>query len=234
MLIEPQQEEAAIVLLGDFNPPIFSPEWLGRHGIVGEQAAFESKIDIIHPDLSQFSVGNIEFLVQRQRFQLLVRSAPFVQILDVISKAFRECLPHTPIRAFGINCSIHFSVGSEPTRNAIGRKLAPLEPWGDWGAEIAKGSGGLRGGMLNLSMFEQEIVDKFRRKITAWVQPSMLMPHDLGVFVAVNDHYEPIEPPLTADVLLEMLEGSFEPSLEKSRWIIEKVMALKDTVDVDR
>ena len=73
MLIEPEREDAAIVLIGDFNPPIFSPEWLGRNEIVGEQATFESKIDIIHPDLSQFTAGNIEFTVQRQRFQILVR-----------------------------------------------------------------------------------------------------------------------------------------------------------------
>lgn len=146
MLIEPELEDVSIILLGDFNPPIFSPEWLSRHKIVGEQAAFESKIDIIHPDVSQFSVGNIEFVVERQRFQLLVRSAPFVRILDVVSKAFRELLPHTPIRQFGINRSIHFSVGSETVRNAIGRKLAPLEPWGDWGVQISKGSGELGGG----------------------------------------------------------------------------------------
>src|ERR1700730_1165580 len=99
-------------------------------------------------------------MVQRQRFQILVRTAPFVRILDVVSKAFRELLPHTPIRQFGINRSIHFSVGTEGVRNAIGRKLAPLEPWGDWGEQISKGSGKLRGGMLNVSMLEQRVVDK--------------------------------------------------------------------------
>jgi hypothetical protein len=124
MPIEPELEDVGIVLVGDFNPPIFSPDWLARHEVVGKQAAFESKIDVIHPDLSQFSVGNIEFMVERQRFQILVRSAPFVRILDVVSKAFDELLPHTPIRQFGINRSIHFSIGSESVRNAIGRKLA--------------------------------------------------------------------------------------------------------------
>jgi hypothetical protein len=232
MLIEPELEDVSIILLGDFNPPIFNPEWLARHKIVGEQAAFESKINIIHPDISQFSVGSIEFVVERHRFQLLVRTAPFVRILDVVSKAFREFLPHTPIRQFGINRSIHFSVGTETIRNAIGRKLAPLEPWGEWGVQISKGSGELRGGMLNLSMFEQQMLEKFRRKITASVQPSIGIPHSSGIFVGVNDHHEPIEPPLSPRELLEMLESSFESSLDNSLWIIEKVMALKETVNV--
>jgi hypothetical protein len=98
MLIEPEREDVSIVLIGDFNPPIFSPEWLRQHKIVGEQAAFESTIGVIHPDLSQFSAGNIEFSVERQRFQILVRSAPFIRILDVVSRALGELLPHTPIR----------------------------------------------------------------------------------------------------------------------------------------
>jgi hypothetical protein len=126
MLIEPEREEVAIVLLGDFNPPIISPEWLGRHEIIGEHATFESKIDVIHPDLSQFTAGDIEFVVERARFQLLVRSAPFVRILDVVSKTFGEFLPHTPIRQFGINRSLHFSVGSQRVRNEIGRNSRHL------------------------------------------------------------------------------------------------------------
>jgi hypothetical protein len=108
-----------------------------------------------------------------------------------------------------------------------------LEPWGDWGVQISKGSGELRGGMLSLSMFEPQIVDKFRRKITASVQPSLLLPYNSGIFVGVNDHHEPKEPPLSPKAVLEMLEGSFEPSLRNSLWIIEKVMALKDAVHVD-
>jgi hypothetical protein len=234
MLIEPEQQDVGIVLIGDFNPPIFSPAWLRQHEIVGEKAAFESTISIIHPDLSQFTVGDIEVLVERQRFQLLVRSAPFVQILDVVSKAFGEFLPHTPIRQFGINRSIHFTVESQRVRTGIGRKLAPLEPWGDWGAEISEGSGELEGGMVNVSMMERHIVDKFRLSITASVQPSIVIPHNSGIFVAVNHHHEPIERSISQKALLQTLEGSFGPSLEKSLWIIEKVMALKDTIDVDR
>jgi hypothetical protein len=130
MLIEPEFEDAGIVLIGDFNPAIFNPDWLLLNKLVGSEATNQSVIDIVHPDLAQFRVGTLELVVQRNRFQITTRVAPFVTISDFITKAFGEALPHTPVRQFGINHSVHFTVGTEEVRNAIGRILAPTQPWG--------------------------------------------------------------------------------------------------------
>jgi len=229
MLIEPELEDASIVLLGDFNPAIFNPDWLAANEIVGPQAAENNKIQIIHPELAQFRVGDFEMTIDRKRFQVLTRTAPFIKILDLVSKTFRDSLPHTPIGSFGINRSAHFKVQSEEVRNAIGRALAPTEPWGDWGREIEIGSGDLRGGMISLSMQAVRKGDGLTRKTTATVQPSSLVLNRVGIFVGVNDHHDPDEG-VTNDEALGKLESRFEASQVDSGRIINCVMALKDKV----
>jgi hypothetical protein len=135
------------------------------------------------------------------------------------------------VTQFGINRSVHFKVKNEEIRNKIGLLLAPLEPWGDWGSEISKAPRELRGGMISLSVQESQTFHDFRRKTTAIVQPSTSVSHACGIFVTVNDHYEPIGRPETEKVL-DTLNECFEKSLDRSRWIMDKVEALENTIDV--
>ena len=59
--------------------------------------------------------------------------APLIRIADITCRIFGDLLPDTPIHQVGINRMIHFDVGSQSAREEIGLKLAPREPWGDWG-----------------------------------------------------------------------------------------------------
>jgi hypothetical protein len=101
MRIEPEISAANIVLIGSFNPRIFRPEWFQSMDIIGN--ADDQSAD----------------------------DPPFVRIQDVVLKAFKEFLMHTPVYPLGINRTVHFSVGSFNVRDAIGRLLAPHEPWGN-------------------------------------------------------------------------------------------------------
>src|SRR4051812_16063321 len=133
MRIEPETGSVAIVLLGRFNPAIFSPLWFSRSGITTERETDQAEISIIHPDVSIFRIGTKNLHVDRERFQIETTEAPWVIILDFVLRTFREALPHTPVFQLGINRLVHFSVGSEEIRNRIGGVLAPTAPWGDWG-----------------------------------------------------------------------------------------------------
>ena len=60
----------SLVLLGNFNPSIFQPQWLAQHGLVREEEAKHAVIEIIRPEVSIFSVADLKLLVQQDRFQI--------------------------------------------------------------------------------------------------------------------------------------------------------------------
>ena len=53
--LEILSEEASIVLVGNFNPKIFHPEWFIRKEIVGEWD-YKNEQDINLPDMAQISL----------------------------------------------------------------------------------------------------------------------------------------------------------------------------------
>ncbi len=230
MRIEPSVGEVSIVLLGNFNPPIFSPDWLARNQIVGSEDAEQAVVSIIHDEIAQFLVAQSTLVVERERFSITTQVGPFVRALDIVQKTFRDVLPHTPLRAFGVNRSVHFSVGSGDRRNDIGRALAPPEAWGEWTGEITKGKGSpLQGGMVSIQMQSRSEIEKFSRKTTATVQPSVLPQLKLsGIFAMVNDHFDPKESVTTTQEFVDTLASEFEASITHSEWIIDQVMALRD------
>ena len=58
MRIEAERGGCSIVLLGGFNPTIFTPEWFARYDIATEAEKNDSEITVIHPDISNFRLGS--------------------------------------------------------------------------------------------------------------------------------------------------------------------------------
>ena len=56
MRIEPESDEAGIVIVGSFNPRIFQPFWLAKQNLISDEAAENAKITIIHPDITAFEI----------------------------------------------------------------------------------------------------------------------------------------------------------------------------------
>jgi hypothetical protein len=91
------------------------------------------------------------------------------------------------INRLGINRNVHFGVGSEERRNQIGRQLAPVSVWGEWGKRIEAAPQSLRGGFTNLTV--QETREGGKGSIQATVQPSVFIKGNSGIFVNVNDEH---------------------------------------------
>jgi hypothetical protein len=227
MMIEPKSSNVAIVLLGSFNPAIINPDWLVLNEVIGKIQAEDREIALITPQFSGFRVSTYQYQGTPERFAVIFESAPHVELQDAVSKIFQELLPHTPVHQLGINRSAHFSVGSEEKRNAIGRKLAPTEPWGMWSEEWKDRLPPGRGGMINLSVQESFPGDPHNRRITATVQPSLLIADNIGIFVAINDNYVLTEN--TGFAAASLLTERFESSVQRSEWIIDQIMRLKET-----
>jgi hypothetical protein len=233
MRIEPEVSGASIVLLGSFNPRIFRPDWLQATGIIGDNDSQAATIEIIHSAVSGFSLEWAKLQVDQNRFAVETVEPPFIRIRDLVLKAFKEFLPHTPVHQVGINRSVHFSVGTFENREKIGKMLAPLEPWGAWASKIPGTSNDLKlhGGMKSLLMTQMDRGDGYRGSITARVEPSVLPQLNVhGIFMEVNDHFvieEEVEKILGSDAAMDILENQWTISIDRSEWIIDQIMALK-------
>ena len=188
MRIEPEISGLAVVLLGDFNPAIFTPAWFTLHGLL-PRASDSADLKVAHRQVTEFSIDWLRLQVTSDRFAANTVQAPHVRVKDLVMRVFKEHLSHTPLKAMGINRSVHFQVGGLAERDRIGRALAPVAPWGHWAAEL--GVDGEQGGMTSLTMSQVRPAGRPRGgSINVKVEPSRRIGEGrLGIFVEVNDHY---------------------------------------------
>lgn len=232
MRIEPEIGGCSIVILGHFNPAIFAPQWFGKFDIVSQTEADNAQVSVMLQDFVNFKLGSKAIFVDPTRFSVETAEAPWVTICDFALKTFAEFLPHTPLFKIGINRQVHFGVGSEESRNRIGRLLAPTEPWGEWGAKIKESPRELRGGFATLTMQEAWARGDYRGHYQAKVEPSNQIGGASGIFVQVNHHSEPLEfkEGDGAEKIITFLSENFSDSLSYSEWIIDQIMKLKEDV----
>ena len=227
MRIVPEISETSIVLVGSFNPTIFTPAWFELHELLPPGTAEIATLEIAHAQATAFKADWLHLSVVPERFAVDTTQAPDVRIRDLVARTFGEHLNHTPLDALGINRNVHFSVRSSIDRDRIGRTLAPIEPWGKWAEEL--GPDGMSGGMSSLTMtqFAPEGRPEGGR-INVKVEPSVLIGGGrTGVCVNVNDHYALVaDEPQKADAGMEILENHFDASIQRSNRLIDHVMSL--------
>ena len=226
MRIEPEISEVDVVLLGTFNPAIFTPAWFVLHGLLPEGAADSAEVEIVHPLATEFTFDWLHLQATAERFSAETSQAPHVRVCDLVVRMFMEYLPHTSLKAFGINRRVHFPVRSLADRDRIGRTLAPVEPWGRWGADL--GPDGDHGGMTSLTMSQLDPPGRATDgRINVTVGPSnrIGVPR-LGVYVGVNDHYPIDETSPTTGHSIWGLKENFDASLKRSDELIDHVMSL--------
>ena len=227
MRIEPEISGVTVVLLGKFNPAIFTPAWFELHDLLPQSVVEDADLQIAHQQATSFSAGWLRLQVTVDRFVVETLQAPHVRLRDLVARTFKEYLHHTPLGAFGINRDVHFRVKSFAERDRIVRTLAPVEPWGDWGKDI--GLDGELGGMTSLTMSQ---FDPPRRpkggQVNVTVEPSTRVGKGrTGVYVRINDHYASENAELrTAERLMDLFERNFETSVARSDGIIDHVMSL--------
>ena len=227
MRIEPEISGIGIVVLGSFNPAIFTPAWFALHSLLPESVAESAELKVAHQQITQFDADWLKLQVTTDRFSVETSQAPHVRARDLVARVFGEHLSHTPLRGFGINRRVHFRVRSAAEQNRIGRMLAPVEPWGTCGRDLRLDDA--HAGLKSLTM--SQLRPEGRPKggaINVTVEPSVrIVEARSGVYVQVNDHYV-IEgtDPGTAERLMELFEANFDTSLRRSDKIIDHIMSL--------
>ena len=227
MRIDPEISGVTIVLLGNFNPAIFTPAWFALHGLLPESAATNAELQVAHQRSTAFSTDWLRLTVTADRFAVETSQPPHIRPRDLVARVFRERLSHTPISALGINRDVHFQVPSLAERDQIGRTLAPVKPWGAWGQDL--GLDGEHGGMTSLTMSQLRPEGRpTGGKVNVTVEPSNRIGDGrLGIYVGVNDHYQSEGTgPGAGEHLIGLLENNFEMSLRRSDGIIDHIMSL--------
>lgn len=178
-----------IVLNGNFNPAIFNPDWLFRHSLFDPNLS-EAQIEVITSSYAKFRISDFVFQITEEKFVLQCLNEPFVKSGDLVASIFAEILPETPLSQLGINLAVHFKVGDWRRQRALGRLLAPIDVWQDWGMSLESDSIERVGGLASLSMEEKTFGTNWHGHTRVTVEPSRKLAPGTGVFVQVNEQYE--------------------------------------------
>jgi hypothetical protein len=168
--------EAAIVILGDFNPPIFQPLWFSANGLMPAEETKNADIAVINKKVVSFSMGKMQVFVSEERLTLATVESPQGPLLRDLAIGTLSVLEHTPLKAIGINLDTVFIIESNEAWHAIGHRLVPKSHWTP---------------VISQPGMQQVIVEGKREgcladKVQIRVQPTA----QRHVMVAINQHYQ--------------------------------------------
>ena len=170
-------EGAQVVVLGHFNPAIFSPGWLVANGLIGRLEGNDARPQAIVPQLSIFEVGWLRCEVTPDRMSIATQDPQEFERVRDVAAGVLGVLPHVPVSAVGINRYFHVALPDQRAWHKVGDALAPKGPWES---------------VLALPGMQDVTVrgvrpDNYAGAIQVIVQPSSSVRS--GLFILHNDHY---------------------------------------------
>lgn len=131
MLYQPEILSANIVVLGAFNPAIFSPDWLELNQLIGPDDAKvirSSENFVVTRQVTQLESETFRLLVEESKYQASCTGVAGPHIRD-LTMGVLELLPHTPLRAIGLNFDIQYRFHDSDAYHKVGDALAPKSIW---------------------------------------------------------------------------------------------------------
>lgn len=181
---------SSIVVVGDFNPAIFSPDWLERNKLIGEGDAAtaregsQGKETVITRQIATYETEWFTLQVLEGRFTLTSKG--------VLSPAFKDLgvgifqlVSHTPVRALGLNFVGHFKFDSWEQQNKIGDAIAPKDIWNSLYPDTFAG---LEHMTIRIQHGSREKVTETRDEKRVNITPSRIVKY--GVSLSLNDHHD--------------------------------------------
>ena len=203
---------ASIVLVGSFNPAIFQPEWFARNGLLPQGEVDESKLSLVHPQVSQFETERFAFQITLDRFTVQGKpNATSGPLRDLIAGTF-YILEHTPVKAMGLNRMMHFALGSEDAWHNLGDKLSPKDPW----RQVLEHRPGLR----QLDILSQEDPPN-GPSVMVRVQPSLSI--KWGVYFETNEQFVASKE-RGLESMMEILQDRWEDSQRNGERIARHIL----------
>jgi|SRR5690606_18821411 len=180
MLLENRQINLlSIVIVGDFNPVIIQPFWLASKKLIKEEEATNAKVELIHNELVKFQIGDwLHIQVTRERLEAKTAQEPYFDALRDLLISIFTYLRETPLRAFGINHSRHYSV-EEKQYYDLGDRIAPLSNWNDLFKKPE---------VLSVEILQKGETNRPGGEIRLKIQPSDSLKKRFCFMTNINDH----------------------------------------------
>ena len=125
---------SSIIVLGNFNPAIFSPDWLERNDLIGsEDADIARNPDqegnmVIANQVARYGTNMFAIQVLENQLQLSSKGVLTPAFKDLAASIF-QLLSHTPVTAVGLNFECHYKLDTKDQAHLVGDVLAPKDIW---------------------------------------------------------------------------------------------------------
>lgn len=223
MNFEAKRKRISIVLVGEFNPAMFQPEWFARNDIISvEEASIAKDSDgaplVVTPQITMFKTSMLDVRIEQKRFVVSSQKEPWDLVKDFVGKTF-EKLSGMSIKAYGYNYDAHYYVGGAENLNSIGNCLAPKQYWGAlFEDDVNCSESG--NGLSSMKMLKTKADGNGR--VTVMVEPSV---HEKnGLFMTCNDHNDVLQDESLAEYVIPQIVESFDATLSSLRKIQEDVI----------
>ena len=216
VVYNPEKNQCSVVLIGDFNPLMFQPEWFKRNGIISPEEvdiAENNKTSpmVISNQITMFKTSQFDIRIEQKRFQVVAEKEPFIVLKDFVIKTF-EKLGGLIITAVGFNYSAHYNIGDKSKYELIGDRLAPKKYWNDLLGDEVTGTD-RKSGLMSITM--QKNMENDKGHLSMILQPSAVV--NTGVFLSCNDHINFKDDDSIADNVMETIDTLFELSFDKMK-----------------
>lgn len=220
---------SAIVVVGDFNPAIFSPDWLERNNLIGEGDAAVAKNGgtgrqpLVSHQVTNFETEWFTLQVIENQFSLTSRGVLSPAFKDLVVGIF-QLVPHTPVTAAGMNFIGQFKLKNKDEQHKVGDTFVPKDIWNTlYSDEFFVG-------VENLSMRIQQgsrdegATTKDEKRIT--LQRSSNFTN--GVGLSFNDHHdltsEVNETSSPAERLVAIIDEQWESVWRDSERVFDQLL----------
>ncbi|PAT01780.1 hypothetical protein CI105_04640 [Candidatus Izimaplasma bacterium ZiA1] len=211
----------SIVLVGNFNPLIYHPEWFYKNDILSSEDvnaiinAPQPNL-VISPALTIFQTANIEVNITPEKFTVKGRKEPFVIIKDLIIKSF-ENMGSTPVMQLGVNDHYHVKFDTSADLQIFADSITPKSKWSNLLGEEVEGDD-RKSGLVKIVM--QKNTEEGNINYT--IEPSRAVRY--GIYISNNHHFNLPEEERFAEYALDIIEEYFYLTTEKTDLITEELL----------
>jgi hypothetical protein len=189
----PQEREASIVLVGDFDPLLLVPQWFISNQLLPQEDAAENlAIEIVYKDLTRFTLPNISIEIQPTRMVLRSDNESLDFMIVDLAVGLLTIQSKIEVTAIGLNLYEDYKFEDADVWNGVGDMLAPKDLWYEANPESPKA------GLANLQV--QVRKQKGERGVynfsVAWLE------RQGWTRFQTNDHYDVNQKPLDDDGVL--------------------------------
>lgn len=205
---------SSIVAVGNFNPAIFSPDWMEANKVIGKDDADYIREKrpgsslIVSQQASVFESKWFVLQVLENQFSLTSKNALSPAFRDLAVSIFK-LVPHTPVSAVGLNYLAHYKLASEDEYHNVGDALAPKAIWNSLFPGEAAGLAELT---VRIQAGTRSKLSSSKDEKRISLQPSAAL--RFGAFVTYNAHHD-----LGGDVDNHERPGDRVAAIIDSEWV---------------